>query len=125
MITYQGPSGGSGHSGPFDGIGLSVSSTDTGGPSTTVLIDEIKIGYTWNDVVLQAPDSELVPDVSIEQAIVLRWQSQTDKSYQVQYSYDMDTWFDLGSVVSGNNQIKELFDAIDQDAKKFYRIEVK
>jgi len=71
------------------------------------------------------PAPTLVPDVAILQAVKLHWQSQTGKTYQVQYSYDLLTWFNLGSTISGNNQIKEVFDSANADAKKFYRIQVK
>lgn len=122
-VTYPGNPGGMGQPGPFNGIGLSVKSTDTAGPTTTVLIDEIRLGYTWSDVV-PAATIALVPSVTIERAQKLRWQTQTGKTYQVQYSYDLATWFNLGSTISGNNQIKEVFDSTDADAKKFYRIQV-
>ena len=122
--TYPGLPGGTSKTGPFDRIGLSVRSTDTSGPTTTVLIDEIRIGYTWSDVVPPGPAPALVPDVTINQAVKLRWQSQSGKTYQVQYSYDLLNWFNFGATISGNNQVKEVFDSADADAKKFYRIQV-
>ena len=122
--TYPGFPGGLADTATFfDGIGISVSSTDTGGPTTTVILDEIRVGYTWSDVV-PAATLALVPSVTIEQAQKLRWQTQTGKTYQVQYSYDLAMWFNLGSTISGNNQIKEVFDSTNADAKKFYRIQV-
>ena len=108
----------------FDGLSLNIASTDSAGPSTTVILDEFRLGYTWSDVVLPPPASALVPDVAVGQAVKLRWQSQSGKIYQVKYSYDLATWFNLGSAISGNGQIKEVFDSTNSDAKKFYRIEV-
>lgn len=124
-ITYPGLPASSGRQTDyFNGIGLSVRSTDTAGPTTTVILDEIRIGYTWGDVVPPNPVPALVPDVLIAQAAKIRWQSQTGKTYQIQYSYDLITWFNFGTAVSGNNQIKEVFDSADSDAKKFYRIKI-
>lgn len=125
VATYPGiPSAVGYGTGSFNGIGLSVRSTDTAGPTTTVLVDEIRIGYTWTDVVPPGPAPALVPDVTIAQAVKLRWQTQTGRTYQIQYSYDLTSWFNFGSTISGNNQIKEVFDSADVDAKKFYRIQV-
>jgi hypothetical protein len=44
-------------SGPpvFSSIGLGISSIDTGGPTSTAIFDELRIGYTWEDVVLPGP----------------------------------------------------------------------
>ncbi len=127
--TYSSPSnleyGGSiASSATFSTLGFEVISTDTGGPSTSITIDEIRVGYLWADVVPPAP-VELVPQVTISPAIKLRWQSQTGKTYQPQYSYDLATWFDLGSTVTGNGQLKELFDASETDSKKFYQIQIR
>ena len=124
-FTYPGSLGGvSGNDPtPYDRIGLAIRSTDTGGPTTTVLIDEIRIGYTWADVVLPAPAPSLIPDLAVAPAVKLRWQTQTGKSYQVQYSYDMSNWFNFGAAIAGNNQIKEVFDSAS-DGKKYYRVQV-
>ena len=108
----------------FDGISLNIASSDSAGPSTTVILDEFRLGYTWVDVVLPPAISVLVPDVAIAPAIKLHWQSQTGKIYQVQYSYDWATWFTLGSAISGYNQMKEVFDSTDPSAKKYYRVQV-
>jgi hypothetical protein len=51
------------------------------------------------------------------------WFSQSGKLYQVQYSYDLSSWFDLGTAIQGSNQTKDVFDSADE-AKRFYRIQV-
>ncbi|HEX7517656.1 MAG TPA: hypothetical protein VF345_10270 [Chthoniobacterales bacterium] len=44
-------------SGPrqLSSIGLGISSSDTGGPTSTAIFDELRLGYTWTDVVLPTP----------------------------------------------------------------------
>ena len=125
---YSSPKGSGSTSGSvpnsFDGLSLNIASADSAGPTTTVIVDELRLGYTWSSVVLPPPEPSLVPDVALGQAFNLRWQSQSGKTYQVQYTYDLTTWFNFGSPVSGNGQIKEVFDAKNSDAKKFYRIQV-
>lgn len=104
-------------------VGWNISSTDTGGAATTIIVDELRVGYTWTDVVPPAPAPPLVPNVTITPAVKLRWQTQTTKTYQPQYSYDLTNWFNLGPSLSGDGQFKELFDSTDSEAKKFYRIQ--
>jgi hypothetical protein len=108
----------------FDNVGLRIASTDTGGPASTAIFDELLLGFVWSDVVPPGPSPTLVPDVTIQSAAKLRWQTQSGKTYQPQYSYDLNGWFNLGSGISGNGNVKELFDSTDTDAKKFYRIQI-
>lgn len=107
----------------FDTVGIKISSTDTGGPTTTAIIDELKVGYSWNDVVPQSPQS-LVPTVTINPAANLQWQTQTGHTYQPQYSYDLSTWFNLGSSITGDGTIKSIFDSNTSQAKKFYQVQI-
>ena len=113
-------------SGPLNlnSIGFGISSADTGGPTTTVMIDEFRIGYTWADVVLPGPPNPLVPSVAIDRAVKLRWQSEMGKNYQPQYSYNFNSWFNLGPVIAGDGTIKHIFDSAYPDAEKFYRIQI-
>jgi hypothetical protein len=48
-------------SGPsvFNSIGFAISSTDSGGPTSTAIFDELRIGYTWADVVPPSPITTL------------------------------------------------------------------
>lgn len=106
----------------LNGLALTASSIDTGGPSTSVAIDEIRIGYTWNDVVPQTNTGTVVPTLSIAPAIAVNWQSKTNKSYQPQRSYDMINWTDFGATISGNGQQRNFLDSADQVPKSFYRV---
>lgn len=99
-------------------------SADTGGPASTVLIDEIRVGYTYNDVLPAAPPPEEVPSVQIEPAMRIRWVSEANKSYQPQKSYDLTGWSNFGSARSGNGAPLEFFDSVD-DSKAFYRVIVR
>lgn len=110
-------------SAPISRIGFKISSTDIGGPTSAIAIDEFRLGYLWEDVVPQAP-LQTVPNVEIAAAHRLRWQTQVGKTYQVQYSYDMVQWFDLGASFSGNDLVKEVFDSTEADPKKFYRVKI-
>jgi hypothetical protein len=108
----------------FNSLGLAISSTDTGGPTTRMAIDEIRLGYTWNDVVPQGPATPLVPDLQITNAVKLKWQSVAGKTYQVQASYDLSAWSNFGSSIQGDGAIKSVFDSADSDAKRFYRVQI-
>ena len=106
----------------YDRISISAYSEDTGGPSTSVAIDEIRVGYTWNDVVPKSTTQTVVPTLSIAPAIAVNWQSKTNKSYQPQRSYDMINWTDFGATISGNGQQRNFLDSADQVPKSFYRV---
>lgn len=99
-------------------------SADTGGPASTVSIDEIRVGYTYNDVLPASPPPEEVPSVQIEPAMRIRWVSEANKSYQPQKSYDLTGWSNFGSARSGNGAPLEFFDSVD-DSKAFYRVIVR
>lgn len=66
---------------------------------------------------------EEVPTVSISQAIKLQWMSQLTKTYQVQFSDDLEIWDNVGSVIQGTGQEVEFFDSTSSP-KKFYRVVV-
>ena len=109
-------------SSPFNTIALSSYSFDNGGPSTTVAIDEIRVGYTWGDVVPQSTTQTVVPTLTIAPAIAVNWQSKTSKTYQPQRSYDLSNWVDFGATISGNGQQRSFLDSADQVPKSFYRV---
>lgn len=106
----------------IDGISLNISSTDSVGPTSTIILDEFRLGYTWADVV-SPPDLQLLPTVTIRPAVNLQWQTVIGKKYQVQYSYDLVTWYNQGLSISGTGSIKEAFDSTNSDSSKFYRIQ--
>ncbi len=107
-----------------DSMGLKLSSTDTGGPSSTAAFDELRVGYTWNDVVPQGPPLPLVPNLQITRAVKLSWQSDATKSYQPQRSYDFSNWFNYGSAISGNGNVISIFDSTDVTAETLYRVQI-
>jgi hypothetical protein len=53
-------------SGPpvFSSVGFGISSSDTGGPTSTAIFDELRIGYTWADVVLPGPATANLGNIS-------------------------------------------------------------
>ena len=66
---------------------------------------------------------EEVPTVSISEAIKLQWMSQSSKTYQVQFSDDMEAWENVGSVIQGTSQEVHFFDSASSP-RKFYRVVV-
>lgn len=48
----------------IDGVGFAISSADTGGPASSAIFDELRIGYTWADVVPQGPQPPEPPGPS-------------------------------------------------------------
>jgi hypothetical protein len=99
-------------------------SSDAGGPTTTILLDEFCAGYTWADVVTPPVMAPLVPNLDIDTASRIRWQSINGKTYQVQYSYNLTDWFNYGSAVTGNGHIMQVFDSRDSAPAKYYRVAI-
>jgi hypothetical protein len=62
--------------------------------------------------------------VSILIAVEIGWNSQTGKTYQVQYATAVNTnvWFDLGAPVPGNGSTNYVFDSTRVQPKRFYRV---
>lgn len=108
----------------FNSAGFSIESRDTGGPSSRATFDELRIGYTWKDVVPQVRNS-LAPNVVVSPAVQVAWHSLPDKTYQVQASYDRSSWFDVGDPIQGTGGRLFIFDPSDPDAEKFYRVRVR
>lgn len=48
----------------FSSVGFGISSSDTGGPTSTAIFDELRIGYTWADVVLPGPTTSTLGNIS-------------------------------------------------------------
>ena len=61
--AYPGNGSGVGSGSPsgVSNVAFRISSADTGGPSTSVIIDELRVGYTWVDVVPSAPRQHWFP----------------------------------------------------------------
>ena len=89
----------------------------------SVIIDEFRMGYTWVDVVPQAAPPVILPSLEIKPAVMLEWQKEVGKTYQIQYSYDMNNWFDLGQPIQGSDEIQRAYDEISGNDKKFFRVE--
>jgi hypothetical protein len=64
------------------------------------------------------------PVVAISLAVRLQCSSESGKNYQAQFSYDMNSWTNVGVALPGTGQTVEFFDAAQPDPKRFYRIEV-
>jgi hypothetical protein len=63
--------------------------------------------------------------VSISVAYIeLRWRSQTNHLYQVQYASDLtgNMWVDLGSPVPGNGTTNAVLASAQQSPRRFYRV---
>lgn len=104
--------------GPINRLGIAVISSDGSGPTTTVLLDEIRVGYSLNDVLVAQPAFAL----GGAPAARLRWPTQSGKNYQPQFSYDLAKWYNLGSSVSGTGQTVEVLDEGTPDAPRSYRV---
>lgn len=66
---------------------------------------------------------EEVPTVAISPAIKLSWLSQATKTYQVQYSSDLQSWQNTGAVLQGTGQTMMFFDST-VTGNQFYRVVV-
>lgn len=109
---------------PLDTLSFQVWTSDESGPATIAQIDEIRVGYTWQDVVLEPVAPMLVPETELRQARHLRWQSMARVTYQPEYSYDLTTWHNLGGTIAGDGTLKGVFDDTEGTEKKYYRVEV-
>ncbi len=67
----------------------------------------------------------LVPDVQIQRAVELDWQSQDGAVYQVQSLTNMTTWQDIGAPTIGDGLPKKFYDGAAQPANRFYRVQIK
>lgn len=97
------------------GIGSSFDYQITNSPGFPVYGSAISINIMSDPI----PVSGLV----ITRAVKLRWQTESGKTYQPQYSYDLSAWTNFGSPIPGNDQFMEVFDSTESDQKKFYRIQ--
>jgi hypothetical protein len=78
-----------------------------------------------NGLVIRAPDQGAQSqdaNITIHQAVEIRWLASASKSYQVKWSYDTESWFDFGVPIMGDGAMKSVFDSTRDARKKFYRI---
>src|ERR1035441_3149684 len=66
----------------------------------------------------------LLPRLLIWPAVELGWVSETNKTYQVQWSTNLmsSNWFNFGSSLPGNGSTNFLFDSTRASPNRFYRI---
>lgn len=102
-------------------VSLTSYSGDSGGPASSLIVDDIRVGYTYDDVLPSALPAQEVTTLAVEPAIRVSWLSNTNTTYQVQKSYNLTNWSNIGSSVSGNGGYLEYFDSIN-DSKAFYKV---
>ena len=105
----------------LNSIRFRVSSSDSIGPYTTVRIDNLRIGLTWDSVVPPLPSTAEFPNFSFESAHRLQWYGDSTKKYRVESSTDMVTWTPLTSYTDGANKNMELFVPL-QGSERFFRV---
>ncbi len=105
-------------------VSLTSYSGDSGGPVSSLIFDEIRIGYTYDNALPPAPAAQEVTTLAIEPAMRVRWLSKTSTSYQVQKSYNLTNWNNIGASVAGTGGYLEYFDSIN-DSEAFYKVLIK
>lgn len=96
-------------------------SNDSVGPHTTLRIDNLKIGLTWDTVVPPLPTTAAFPNFSFEKAHRLVWYGAATLKYRVEASDDMVTWVALNSYTNGANTNMEHYVPM-QGASRFFRV---
>lgn len=91
---------------------------DNGGPGVQRIILD---GLTAESV---SPSQSTNQTVSIWTAVEMGWASDTNKTYQVQWTTDLSnpTWITLGQPVQGNGTTNYVFDSTRTGPKHFYRV---
>lgn len=79
-----------------------------------VLIDDVSLQST-------SFGTPTVLAAAAQPAVEISWPSKAGKSYQVKSSINLEGWSDFGGVISGNNSIRAVYDAIEPPAK-FYTV---
>lgn len=116
-------------SGPFHRLGFGIRSTDTSGPSTSVLLDEIRVGFRWEDVVIPKPILGYIAPAETLPALRFRWSGKQGNTYQMQSSANLSQWQDfagnyMGGDFAGGDKLLELFDAVTVGSPRFYRLKI-
>ena len=83
-------------------------------------------GYTLADELASCLDPTQfdIGPMGIYTAIEVTWQSVSGTNYQVQWasSLDTNTWYDLGSPITGTGGEMSVFDSIRSVIRRFYRV---
>ncbi len=107
---------------PLAAIRFRVASSDSGGPSTTIRVDNLRIGYTYDAVVPQVPANAEFPNFAFEPARRITWFGNPALKYRVEVSDDAKTWLPLNvNYTVGTNNPMEVF-VTEQGNRKFYRV---
>ncbi len=72
------------------------------------------------DVFGSAPTLELF----MFEPIGLRFESTVDVNYQVQWSTDLESWFDLGGVIAGTGDEVIVYDIMEPGPTSFYQVKL-
>ena len=102
-------------------IQFRVYSNDSIGPHTSLRIDNLKIGLTWDSVVPPLNTTAAFPNFTFEKAHRIVWYGAGTLKYRVEASDDMLTWVSLNNFTNGNNANMELYVPI-QGATRFFRV---
>lgn len=86
-----------------------IESSDNAGPHTTVRIDNLRVGLTWDSAVPPLPPNTTFPNFFFEAASRLTWFASSDFRYRVESSDNGQSWSLLTSFQRGNNSIREYF----------------
>ncbi len=107
---------------PLSAIRFRITSADNAGPSTTIRLDNLRIGLTYDSVVPQVPANAEFPNFSFEPARRITWFGNPTLKYRVEVSDDANSWtpLDAGYTVGTNNPM-EVF-VTEQGNRKFYRV---
>lgn len=102
-------------------IQFRVYSNDSIGPHTSLRIDNLKIGLTWDSVVPPLDTTAAFPNFTFEKAHRIVWYADGTLKYRVEASDDMLTWVGLNNFTNGNNANMELYVPI-QGSTRFFRV---
>jgi hypothetical protein len=96
---------------------LSIVDTNLASLGNDFALDDLS--FVQTSVVTNAPVL-----VSIFTAVEIGWNSETGKTYQVEYATAVNTnlWFALGAPVPGNGSTNYVFDSARVQPKRFYRV---
>jgi hypothetical protein len=90
-------------------IRFRIASSDNAGPHTTVRIDNLRVGLTWDSAVPPVPPGTTFPNFAFEDASRITWFASTRFQYRVESSSDGRSWVPLSSFERGNNAVREFY----------------
>ena len=90
-------------------IRFRIASSDNAGPHTTVRIDNLRVGLTWDSAVPPVPPGTTFPNFAFEDASRITWFASTRFQYRVESSSDGRSWDPLSSFERGNNAVREFY----------------